>query len=62
MTGEYLNLSEVKCLCKAEHELDLLKNFLAGKLRGYCGISHSELINLCMMLGIIEPKEEKPGE
>ena len=49
-------------LVKAEHELNLLKNFLAGKLHGYCGISHSELENLCMMLGIIEPKEEKPVE
>ena len=49
-------------LVKAEHELELLKNYLAGKLRRYGGISQSELENLCIMFGIIQLKEDDTDE
>lgn len=49
-------------LVKAEHELNMLKAFLVAKLTGYCGITHSELQTICIMLGVILVKEEKPDE
>ncbi len=45
-------------LVKAEHELNLLKEFLSVKLQRCGGISQSELENICIMFGIIQLKEE----
>lgn len=39
-------------LVQAEHELKLLKAFLANKLARYGGIKHEELENICTMFGI----------
>lgn len=49
-------------LVKAEHELGMLKKFLADKLTKYSGITHSELETICTMLGITKKKEEQPDE
>ena len=62
MNDEYLNLSEVKHLVRTEHELGMLKKFLADKLTKYSGITHSELETICTMLGITKKKEEQPDE
>lgn len=52
MADNYLNLSEVERLMKAEHETILLKRLFAEKLRIYSGITREELENICTMLGV----------
>ena len=52
MADNFLNLSEVERLMKAEHETTLLKRLLAEKLRSYSGIPREELENICTMLGV----------
>lgn len=49
-------------LVKAEHELELLKNYLAEKLRSHGGISQSELENICIVFGIIQFKGDVTDE
>ena len=41
------------------HEAKLLKQFLFKKLKGYSGISHSELEVICATFGIVEEGDDK---
>lgn len=49
-------------LVREAHEARLLKQLMATKLTKYSGIKHDELETICVMFGIIEPKEEQPVE
>lgn len=44
-------------LVAAAKEAKMLRNLLHLKLKSYCGLSHSELEDICIMLDMIEEKE-----
>ena len=43
---------QVEQLIKEAHEAKMLKQFLANKLSRYGGITHEELVNICVVFGI----------
>lgn len=46
-------------LVKEAHEAQLLKQYLRGALKGYSGISHEELRNICAMFGVGEEGDDE---
>ena len=51
--AEYANL------VATNNEAEILKRFLHKKLKSYAGIDHNELEDICVMLHIIEPKDDE---
>lgn len=51
--------TQYAALVSAAKEAEMLKMFLAFNRERYCGLTHAELENLCVMLGIAEEKEDE---